>query len=87
MLPRYIRPEEIVPGDVIRVRFPEDRGCTTLKEGRVATVKANGADRNVITAEGAVLLVWTPYTSRYAKPRVTLLSAGAPVQDELDLQL
>lgn len=81
---RYVLPETLHVGDLIRVKFPEDRGLTTYHEGVVGSIRAHGESRSVSTADGAVLLAYSMQTNwREKKARVTLLQAAAVVSEPL----
>lgn len=81
---RYVLPETLHVGDLIRVKFTEDRGLTAYHEGVVGSIRAHGESRIVLTADGDVLLAYSTQTNwREKKSRVTLLRAAAVVSEPL----
>ncbi len=67
---RFIRPETVLIGDLIRVVGEPVDGVTTARVGRVHKRDYQGSDRVLFTEEGGEILRWSPYR---ANARVTLL--------------
>lgn len=81
ILPRYIKPEQIILGDTIRISYPESGGIKVAKEGTVAVREDHGKSRFLLTAEGGQLLVWEPGAP---KLRITLLARNPHADDKMD---
>lgn len=79
--PRFIRPETIDVGDTIRVTFKKNDGIEMSLVGTVARREDHGAMRQMITAEGGIILAWSPGEARNV--RVTLLDRAPHVAPAL----
>lgn len=78
---RYIRPETIQTGDLIRVTTKTfDR--ETSHTGRARRMHYEGSDRVWSTEQGQVLVVWNPHYK--FQGRVTLIERAPYPQETLD---
>ena len=80
-LPRFIKPAEIMPGDVIRFVW-EARGVEHARTARVHRKIEHNKAFALYTVEGAEIFHYVPSTF---KGRVTLLAVEVPVEPEASL--
>lgn len=59
-LPRYIRPENLAIGDMVRVEYPPVKGIVRTMTGTIASREYQGSLCMLSTAEDAVLVAFVP---------------------------
>lgn len=83
--PRYILPESLQAGDLVRVTYPVENGLVHSFTGTVAVRKDRGRQKVWVNREGAGFLVWDPLAPKNKNPRVTLLARVTEVQQTLEM--
>lgn len=80
-LPRFVKPHEIMEGDVIRISW-ESSGVTHTRTGRVHRRRDHAGTFALYTKEGAELWHYVP---RASKAKVTLLAVETPTETQTSL--
>lgn len=78
--PKYIRPENVLIGDTIRVNYAEHHGLRVSVQAIVHSRVYQGEDRVYSTLEGAEIFRWNP---SHKAPTIILVEPAPAVEPSL----